>query len=64
MECINNFRLWMEYSSCGCGCDLADWIDCLTANAEKVATILDSIPASTDTLESEGRQMKQCRIKY
>jgi hypothetical protein len=30
----------------------------LTANAE-VATVLGSIPASTDTVESEGWQMKQ-----
>ncbi len=30
----------------------------LTANA-KVATVLGSIPASSDTVESEGRQMKQ-----
>jgi hypothetical protein len=35
----------------------------LTANA-KVATGLGSIPASTDTVVSEGRQMKQCRIKF
>ncbi len=33
--------------------------ECLTANA-KVATALGSIPASPDTVESEGRQMKQC----
>jgi hypothetical protein len=26
----------------------------------KVATVLDSVPASSDTVESEGRQMKQC----
>jgi hypothetical protein len=25
---------------------------------------LGSIPASSDTVESEGRQMKQCRIQY
>jgi hypothetical protein len=31
----------------------------LTANAE-VATVLGSIPATFDTVESEGRQMKQC----
>ncbi len=30
-----------------------------TANA-LVATVLGSIPASVDTVESEGRQMKQC----
>ncbi len=27
-------------------------------------TVLGSIPASSDTMESKGRQMKQCRIKY
>ncbi len=31
----------------------------LTANAV-VATVLGSTPASSDTVESEGRQMKQC----
>jgi hypothetical protein len=31
----------------------------LTANAE-VATVLGSIPACSDTVETEGRQMKQC----
>jgi hypothetical protein len=35
----------------------------VTANA-KVTTVLDSIPASSDTVESEGRQIKQCLIKY
>ncbi len=39
--------------------DLAEWLERLTANAE-VATVLGSIPASFDTVESEGRQMKQC----
>ncbi len=34
--------------------------ECLTANAE-VAAILGSIPASSETVESEGRQKKQCR---
>ncbi len=33
--------------------------ECLTANSE-VATVLGSRPASSDTAESEGRQMKQC----
>ncbi len=41
------------------GCDLAEWLKRLTANAE-VAEVLGSIPASSDTVESEGRQMKQC----
>jgi hypothetical protein len=35
----------------------------LTATA-KVAKVLGSIPASSDTVESEGRQMKQFRIMY
>jgi hypothetical protein len=39
--------------------DLAGWLEHLTANAE-VATVLDSIPASFDTGEFEGQQMKQC----
>jgi hypothetical protein len=34
------------------------WLERLTAHAE-VATVLGSIPASSDTVESEGRQMKQ-----
>ncbi len=34
-------------------------VDELTATA-KVATVLGSIPASSDSVESEGRQMKQC----
>ncbi len=33
------------------------------ANAE-VATVLGSISASSDTMESEGRQMKQSWIQY
>jgi hypothetical protein len=41
-----------------CGQDLADWSERLTANA-KVATVLDSIPASSGTVDSEGRQGKQ-----
>ncbi len=38
------------------GWDLAEWLERLTANAV-VATILGSIPASSDTVESEWRQM-------
>jgi hypothetical protein len=30
----------------------------------KSATVLGSIQASSDTVESEGRQMKQCGITY
>ncbi len=43
--------------------DLAYWLERLTANAP-VATVLGSIPASVGTVESEGRQMKQCWILY
>jgi hypothetical protein len=35
------------------------WLERLTANAE-VASVLGSIPASSDAVETEGRQMKQC----
>ncbi len=45
------------------GWDLAVWLERQTANAE-VATVLGSIPASSDTVESEGRQMNQCWIQY
>jgi hypothetical protein len=34
--------------------DLAEWLQRLAA------TVLGSIPASNDTVESEGRQMNQC----
>jgi hypothetical protein len=39
------------------------WLERLTANAE-VASVQGSIPSSSDTVESEVRQMKQCSIKY
>jgi hypothetical protein len=42
---------------------LAEWLERLPANAV-VATVLDSIPASSDTVKFEGRQMKQCWISY
>ncbi len=45
------------------GWDVGELLDRLTFNAE-VATVLGSIPASSGTVESEGRQMKQCWIKY
>ncbi len=44
-------------------CDLADWLQRLTANV-KIATVLGSIPASSDTVDSEGRQKKQDWKKY
>ncbi len=37
----------------------AEWLERQTANGE-VATILGSIPTSSDTVETEGRKMKQC----
>jgi hypothetical protein len=41
-----------------CGWDLAVWLERLTVDAG-VTTVLGSILASSDTVES-GRQMKQC----
>ncbi len=43
--------------------DLAEWLERPAANAT-VITVQGSIPASPDTLEYEGRQLKQCCIKY
>ncbi len=51
--CFLSFAL--KYS----GRDPVDRLVRLTVN-DKVATALGSIPASSDTVESEGRQMKQC----
>ncbi len=42
--------------------DLA--LEHLTANAKVAFVLHGSIPASFDTVESEGRQMGQCWIKY
>jgi hypothetical protein len=47
-------ELWIRFSRV---------IECLIANA-KVAMVQSSIPASYNTEESEGRQIKQCLIKY
>ncbi len=41
------------------GWDLAE---CMARASD--CKVLGLIPASSDTVESEGRQMKQCRIKY
>ncbi len=43
--------------------DLAYCLERLTASAE-VATVQGSITAPFDTVEAEGRQMKQCWIQY
>jgi hypothetical protein len=49
---------WMIYNRV-CGRDIAEWLEHLAVIAN-VATVLGSIPESFDT---EGRQMKQGRIK-
>jgi hypothetical protein len=39
--------------------DLAKWLERPAVSA-KVTIVMGSIPASSVTVESEGRQMKQC----
>ncbi len=41
------------------GGDIAERLELLAVIA-KAATVLGSIPASSNIMESEGRQMKQC----
>ncbi len=53
-------ELWMWSSWLS---DLAEWLERLAA-ITNVTTILGSIPASSDTVESEGQQLKQCWITY
>jgi hypothetical protein len=48
---MRSIRVWMRSSQV--------LIERLKANSV-VATVLSSILASSDTVESEGRQMKQC----
>jgi hypothetical protein len=43
--------------------DFYSFLERLAVNA-KTATVLGSIPASSDPVESEGRLMKQCLITY
>jgi hypothetical protein len=45
------------------GWNLAEWKECLTVNTI-VTTVMGLIPASSDKVEFEGQQMKQCWIKY
>jgi hypothetical protein len=59
----NSDTAFRTMSDVACGWDVAEWLECLTASAE-VATVMGSIPASSDTVESERRQMKQCWISY
>ncbi len=49
---MRSSRVWMRPS----------WV--VRASDCQVATVLGSNPASSDTVKSEGRQMKQCWIKY
>ncbi len=44
------------------GSDLAEWSERLAVNA-RVATVLESIPTSSDTMESEGRKLKKSQYK-
>jgi hypothetical protein len=65
-EWIRSSREWMRSSrewmrSSRCGGDLAEWLERLAVNA-KVATVLDSIPASFDIVKSKEWQRKQCWI--
>ncbi len=53
-------ELWMRSSR---AVDEMSRVERLAVNAN-VATVLGSIPASSDTVESEGRQMNQCWITY
>jgi hypothetical protein len=46
-------RVWMRLAEFGWNLGLAEWLERMTANA-KVATVLGSIPASSDTVESES----------
>jgi hypothetical protein len=51
---------WVQHSSI----PIVDlYMERLAVNA-KVAKVLGSITASSDTVKSEGRQMKQCGITY
>jgi hypothetical protein len=46
------------------GSGLAEWLELLTAN-DNVAIVLGSNhAASSDTVESEARQRKQCLLKH
>jgi hypothetical protein len=65
---LNHFAPWFKFQKTHvkvlslCGWDKAEGLERLTSKNE-VATVLDSISASSDTVESERWQMKFCRIK-
>ncbi len=52
---VNVEKMWMRSNR------VLDW---LIANAEVTTVLLGSIPASSDTVESERQQLKQCWRKY
>ncbi len=54
--------MWHIANMTECGWDLAEFLERLTVNG-KFAKFLGSIPESSNTGESEGRQIKQCWIK-
>jgi hypothetical protein len=58
-----NGKIQRDIQTWICGWDLAEWLECLTANAI-VTTVLGLIPASSGTVDSEVRQTKQFWIKY
>ncbi len=62
-RCLSNIHIGWDLAECGwdladCGWDLAEWLERLKANAV-IATVMGSIPPSSDTVESPGRHMKQ-----
>jgi hypothetical protein len=56
MQIADTYKIWQ-------GWDLAVWLERLTANS-LITTVLRSIPASLNAVESEGRQMTQYWILY
>ncbi len=55
--------IWTRATRKSSGLDLlAKWLESLIANV-KVALVLGSTPTSSNTVESERRQMKQCWIQ-
>jgi hypothetical protein len=62
IECTSYLmkRILLSEEMRACSCVV---LNVLSLNAQ-VATVLASIPASVGTVESEGRQMKQCCILY
>ncbi len=54
------YAVWIQATAAS---DLAEWLVRLTDNVE-VATVLGSIPASSDIVESEGRHDEAVWRKY